>query len=162
MCVHLRYSCRLFYPVTGSNGLIPQYNRCMSVSELESKLEILRIQRDTINTEIAGLHKELRIEADKLKGSDMKTVIFPIVRDFNCIIGDIANEQDFCLFGTEPLTLMPSTTTMWDILVQAGAFESKGQARKNWKGITVLPKGWTELGPIGKAKLHIFIWNPSE
>lgn len=138
----------------------------MSVADLESKLEILRIQRDAVNVEIAALHKELRIEADKVKGSDMKTVVFPIVRDFNCFIGPCATLDDLAsLFPDQPnsrrITWFPKAD-IFDILVKAGVFESKGQARKNWKGITTLPTGWTELGPIGKAKLYIFIWNPED
>jgi hypothetical protein len=136
----------------------------MSVQELESKLEALRIQRDAVSAEIAAIYKELRIETDNIKGSDMKTVIFPIVRDFHCLVGKHWTDQDALSLGLLncPTMLYPDGTTIWEILVDGGAFESKGQARKNWRGITTLPFGWTELGPIGKAKLHIFIWNPEE
>ena len=50
---------------------------------------------------------------------------------------------------------------IFDCLVWLGAFKSKSQARKNWKGPTSIPDGWFECF-VGKRKRHLCIWNPSE
>ena len=49
---------------------------------------------------------------------------------------------------------------MFDILVMAECFSSKGQARKSWtKTGAEIPKGWSEFF-VGKLKKHLAIWNP--
>ena len=48
---------------------------------------------------------------------------------------------------------------MFDLLVMLGAFSSKGQAKKNWKGVKDIPFGWSEF-IIGKLKRQLCIWNP--
>ena len=94
----------------------------------------------------------------------MKDVLFLIVRDFNCAIGPHASWADD-IFGDirgKEKVISFDKADIYDILVQAGAFESKGQARKNWRGIKEIPTGYSEIGPIGKQKLMLFIWNPTE
>lgn len=129
--------------------------------KLEGKLNDLRAERDVINTLIASVHKELKQEAPQIK--NMKTTLFPIVRDFNCTIGDFACNADCeTVFGVhEAYVYHCDKADIYELLVQAGAFDSKGQARKNWQGIKEIPKGYSEIGPIGKQKLMLFIWNPS-
>ena len=50
---------------------------------------------------------------------------------------------------------------IYDLLIIIGAFPSKSQARKNWKGPSYIPTGWNEFW-VAKAKRHLCIWNPSE
>ena len=50
---------------------------------------------------------------------------------------------------------------MYDLLVLIEAFNSKSQARKNWKLTGKdIPEGWSEFF-IGKQKRHLCIWNPT-
>ena len=140
----------------------------MSVIELEEKLSSLRAERDVINTLIASIHKELKQEMPQPK--NMKTVLFPIVRDVNFFaikdknnpvvdgvdVNTIFGDENFFTFDTN------DGVDIYSLLVCAGAFESKGQARKNWQGVKEIPTGYSEIGPIGKGKLMLFIWNPTE
>jgi hypothetical protein len=134
---------------------------------LEQALKECKQGRDKINGFIADIYKEMKQQAPP--PHNMKNVLFPIVRDFNCVVGDNWTMADvFALFGAEhentvkTPTVFNTTDTIYDILVEAGAFESKGQARKNWRGIKEVPTGYSEIGPIGKQKLMLFIWNPTE
>jgi hypothetical protein len=131
----------------------------MSVIELEEKLSSLRAQRDIINIEIAEIHKQLKQEQPQPK--NMKTVLFPIVKDFNVMCGAWKTQDRSLIFGPDSVVAHTKTVDIYDILVESGAFESKGQARKNWTGVKEIPAGWSEIGPIGKQKLMLFIWNPS-
>lgn len=134
--------------------------------KLGISLDLLRDQRDEINGFIADIHKQMKQLAPQ--ASNMKTVLFPIVRDFNVVIDleqDIPESDYHVLFGKEPVRCYndeEKPPTIYDILVDAGCFESKGQARKNWTGVKELPTGYNEIGPIGKQKLMLFIWNPTE
>ena len=139
----------------------------MSVlGELEERLDLLRNKRDQINEEIASIHKDMKQHAPS--PPNMRNVLFPIVRDFNIVIDleqDIPESDYHVLFGKEPVRCYndeEKPPTIYDILVDAGCFESKGQARKNWQGIKEIPTGYSEIGPIGKQKLFLFIWNPTE
>ena len=116
--------------------------------------------RDKINGFIADIHKQMKQEAPQPK--NMKTTLFPIVRDFNVMLGAHWIAEDMLpIFGQQPV-LGLGNNDIYDILVAAGAFESKGQARKNWTGVKEIPVGYSEIGPIGKQKLMLFIWNPTE
>lgn len=58
------------------------------------------------------------------------------------------------LFAGESAVIVKPTTTIWDVLVDAGVFRSKSEARKNWKGPKRIPWGlWDER--VGKMKHHI-------
>lgn len=49
---------------------------------------------------------------------------------------------------------------MFTILTELGIFESKSQARKNWKKSGQdIPNGWSEFN-FSKART-LYIWNPS-
>lgn len=136
------------------------------LQQLEDKLLSLRATRDFASAQIAELIKEMK--QYETSGNKM-TTLFPIVRDFNAIIGQNVEVDDLMpVFGIDPNNHSqvpfgyPNGTDIWSILVDSGAFESKGQARKNWHGIKEIPAGYTEVGPIGKSKLMLFLWNPSE
>ena len=89
--------------------------------------------------------------------------LYPIVRDFHAIVGNHVLDQDLITLGLLncPTMLYKDGTDIFTILVDANCFESKGQARKNWQGIKEIPTGYSEIGPIGKQKLMLFIWNPT-
>lgn len=136
-----------------------------ALESLEIALAQLRIQRDGIDRHIADIHKEMKQHTPS--PINMKNVLFPIVRDFNCVIDQstVCDPYDpivTALFGNETVTFLDCGSTIYDILVVAGCFESKGQARKNWQGIKEIPAGYSEIGPIGKGKVFLFIWNPKE
>jgi len=63
------------------------------------------------------------------------------------------------LFGTEHVQHISPSINMLDILVQAGFFSSKGQARKNWHGERDIPLGFN-VWIIGKHREVLAIWNP--
>lgn len=61
------------------------------------------------------------------------------------------------------------SVTMFDLLVKAGIFPSKGQARNAWPSLKQkfglpgdgeVPEGWTDLEGIGKLKHRISILKP--
>lgn len=56
----------------------------------------------------------------------------------------------------------PRFKDMLDLLIHMGAFPSRSQARKNWKGPIEFPLGFNEFVAIGKLKRSLAIWNPSE
>jgi len=142
-----------------------------TLKTLEDKMLSLRATRDYVANEIAALHKEMK--QYQPQQPNMGKILFPIVRDFNAIIGQNVEVADIMavFFGIDHTPTInqsqipfgyPNGTDIWSILVDSGAFESKGQARKNWQGIKEIPDGYSELGPIGKSKLMLFLWNPSE
>jgi len=132
------------------------------LEELKAIWEELKVAKKALEAQMAQVARDLRgMESNRGLGSGMK-MHFPIVRDFNCMVsGHLAPGDREAIFGNEPVEFF-DRATIFDILVAAGCFPSKNEARKNWRGIQTLPEGYTELGPIGKQKLHIFIWNPSE
>ena len=136
------------------------------VLKMQTQYESLCKQRDVINNSIADTLKLLK--QYQPQPPNMRNVLFSIVRDFNVVIDleqDIPESDYHVLFGKEPVRCYndeEKPPTIYDILVDAGCFESKGQARKNWQGIKEIPTGYSEIGPIGKQKLFLFIWNPTE
>lgn len=84
-------------------------------------------------------------------------MLFPIVRDFNFIIGLNFDTSDrLLIFGDEPVAILEKAD-IFDLLVKSGCFPSKKQAQKNWQGIREIPWGYTEIGPIGKSKVMICV-----
>jgi len=54
-------------------------------------------------------------------------------------------------FGDEPVEYIEDGLDMYDVLVLAGIFSSKGQARKNWTRTDAnIPKGFSDFRNIGK------------
>lgn len=50
---------------------------------------------------------------------------------------------------------------MFDILVRAQCFKSKGEARRNWKRTgKEVPQGFSDFTGIGKFRTRITIWIP--
>ena len=65
------------------------------------------------------------------------------------------------LFGFEKVQYLPIEARMPDVMVQAGIFPSKSQARKNgWD--KDIPWGFSEYEHVGKYHRHIAIWKPSK
>lgn len=64
------------------------------------------------------------------------------------------------LFGDEPPEIIHEGATMADILRAAGVFESKSQARKNYRLSMDIPFGFSEHGPFGKLRRRVFVWYP--
>lgn len=75
----------------------------------------------------------------------------------------LSTKDSELFFQDEPVVLLPTTSTMLDILVSLGIFPSKGQAKKNgWEGEKAkIPPGFSEH-VIGKLKHRITILNPTE
>lgn len=65
-------------------------------------------------------------------------------------------EDDIRLFGLTDPKRLPESATMFDVLVAAGIFKSKGDARKNWKGDSAIPSGLSSF-EVGKMKKEIWI-----
>lgn len=55
-----------------------------------------------------------------------------------------------------PMHFIPANATMLDVLVIAGIFRSKTEARKNWKGPLEIPNGFSQR-LVGKLKAQITI-----
>jgi hypothetical protein len=127
---------------------------------MEAQYERLCKERDVICHAIADTLKLLKQYQPAPR--NMKNVTFSIVKDFNCSIGPNVSSTDlFDIFIAESVNHFEKAD-IYEILVTAGCFESKGQARKNWQGIKEIPTGYSEFGPVGKSKVHFFIWYPSE
>jgi hypothetical protein len=126
-------------------------------------LESLREQRNKIMDEIAIVASEINaLEAgSQNRAKQLSNSNFRIVKDFNFTIGPFITDEDHKLFNGEHIDHFISSITIYDLLVHAGLFTSKNEARKNWKGITTIPSGWTEISSIGKGKVSFFIFNPS-
>jgi len=72
-------------------------------------------------------------------------------------------ESLFDLDETETVQIVPSTFDVFDMLVDAGLFRSKSEARKNWKRTGKdVPEGFTDIKNIGKLHNRLTIWNPKE
>jgi hypothetical protein len=48
---------------------------------------------------------------------------------------------------------------MYDALILLGVFNSRSQARKNWKGTREFPPGFTHFS-VGKLRTQFWVWNP--
>ena len=61
----------------------------------------------------------------------------------------------------EPVEVLdPGGLDMYDLLVRLGAFESRSQARKNWRLTGAdIPPGFNHW-VIGKMKKELCVWNP--
>lgn len=87
--------------------------------------------------------------------------------EFNFIIENGNNEADdaklFNLMNgaSVPFSIVSADTDIFDLLVRIEAFPSKGQARKNWNGVKVIPPGFSII-KVGKNRnmKWLFIWNP--
>lgn len=64
------------------------------------------------------------------------------------------------IFEDDVATTLPRGATMADVLVLAGVFPSKTQARKNWKGDNEIPEGLNKFHNVGKRRITIFVHKP--
>ena len=91
-------------------------------------------------------------------------------QEFNFVITNENLEDNFptdnlieTLFDGESFIPVTTGADMFDILVMAGLFRSKSEARKNWKRTGKdVPEGFTDIERIGKLKHRLTIWNPKE
>lgn len=85
-------------------------------------------------------------------------------REFVFLIKDNSNNKpndlDMLVENESEITWLESGTTFWDVLVIAGIYPSKSRARKDgWD--KDLPSGFYDA-EIGKKRIRITIWNPTE
>ena len=102
------------------------------------------------------LRDKINPPVEKQDNKKLMAKQFSIVRDFNVLIGLHALKGDGLLFFGDDNPHWFEWVDVFDLLVQAGCFTSKNEARKNWKGIQKIPEGYFEIGPIGKSKVMIF------
>jgi len=130
------------------------------VTELNLIFAGLLQERKALDLELHKVATKLRSLESNQRSGVVGKMMFPIVRDFNCTVGfNVLPGEAEGIIGKVHEHF--DTPDIFSILVAAGCFPSKGEARRNWRGLQIIPEGYTELGPIGKQKLHIFIWNPS-
>ena len=112
-------------------------------------------------------------------GTNMSEVVPP--KDIDVLLDDGEVDVNLeilgALFGPhtrERVVLrLPNDADVFDVLVAAGLFASKGQAKKNWKGRPLtkngvafvtcarsIPFGMSYLGPVGKNGHDLTIWRP--
>lgn len=63
------------------------------------------------------------------------------VTDLSVLVGELAPDMVRAIFGPQEPIRVPADTGMAEVLVRAGAFPSRGQARKNWRGPRDVPIG---------------------
>ena len=61
--------------------------------------------------------------------------------DASVLVGELEPELVRAIFGPQVPVRAPGDAGMVDVLVRAGAFPSRGQARKNWRGPLEVPIG---------------------
>lgn len=63
-------------------------------------------------------------------------------------------------FGDEDVLFVDTGLDMFDVLVMCGFFQSKSEARRNWKRTEQsIPDGFTDIEGIGKLKRRLTIFN---
>ena len=80
--------------------------------------------------------------------------------DKNYIVnnGNLRGDERELFFPGEEVAVISEEVDMWDILVFAGIFRSRTQARKNWKRTErQVPNGFWIFDRIGKARHCISI-----
>jgi hypothetical protein len=87
------------------------------------------------------------------------------VGDLNIIVNGpylLSGDRELLFPEDEVVNTVSEQTNMFDLLVALGAFESKSQARKQWKKTGIeIPAGWSSFR-VGKMKRELCIWNPDE
>ena len=81
--------------------------------------------------------------------------------DIELLFGKNCSSCSGCVYCRDEEVKRIKNISIFDLLVELGAFISKGQARKNWKGPSKIPDGWSEF-IVGKLKRKLCIWNPKE
>jgi hypothetical protein len=86
------------------------------------------------------------------------------------VVNQNFKEEDIKLFFDEPdknwdgkVFRLTTENDMFDVLVLAGIFKSKSDAKRNWKKTgKEIPAGFSDFIGVGKLRHSIFIWNPIE
>ena len=66
------------------------------------------------------------------------------------------------VFRSAKWTVLPRETPLLEILVKAGLFKSRNEARKNWRRSWVLGEGMNSFEHLGKCHKNLFIFKLSE
>jgi hypothetical protein len=83
--------------------------------------------------------------------------------DKNFVVINKYYDQDLLVlfFGGEDVSAVDQNTDMYDVLVMAGIFSSKSQARKNWTRTGKdIPAGFNHFEKIGRLHHSVCVWNP--
>jgi hypothetical protein len=70
------------------------------------------------------------------------------------------NDREMLFPENEEVRVIDLNIDIFDLLVDLGAFQSKGQAKKNFS-VKKIPEGWSEFY-VGKLRRHLCIWNPTK
>ncbi|MCI0564306.1 MAG: hypothetical protein MN733_38015 [Nitrososphaera sp.] len=83
--------------------------------------------------------------------------------EFNVLIEhpNFSERDRRLIFEDDAAVVFPRTATMLDVLVAAGVFPSKSQARKNWNQVDI-PEGLNRFEGVGKRRLTIFVHKPPD
>jgi hypothetical protein len=87
------------------------------------------------------------------------------MNEFNFVVLNefVRGDEGNLFFGGEPFEfefVLPDAD-MFDLLVKAGCFSSKGQARKNWMRTgPKIPDGFSDFTGIGKLKKRVTVLKP--
>lgn len=71
--------------------------------------------------------------------------------------------DDILFFDGEEVCFIDDNKDMYDILVMAGLFKSKNQAKNNWTRTgKEIPKGFNDYMNIGKLNKRLTVFNPCQ
>ena len=90
--------------------------------------------------------------------------------DVNVVVKNKAYDKELLpiLFGdankiiSEPILEVSDKDTMYDIVVKAGLYPSKSEARRKWITGKEVPPGFHDYQNIGKLHNRLTLWNPIE
>lgn len=84
-------------------------------------------------------------------------------RELNVVVRNqfFVGDEDIVFFDGEPVWLAHENVDMFDLLLALGVFPSKSQARKNWKGPSTIPDGFSRFEKIGHLRKSLFILKPT-
>ncbi len=81
--------------------------------------------------------------------------------DFIVDNGNLRGDEQYLFFQGDEVEFVPVGTTLFDLLVRAGVFKSKSQARKNWKKGKLL-SGFNYFHRLGKKRVTLCVLDASE
>lgn len=82
------------------------------------------------------------------------------VKDPNSVRVLTENEVQLHCGNLEYKFSLDESDDVFEILVGVGIFKSKGDAKKNWKGIKKLTTSLTIINDIGAKRQHLVIYKP--
>ena len=82
--------------------------------------------------------------------------------DYNVLVNKhLRGDEETLFFDGEVVNKVPAETTLLDIVVAAGVFPSKAQARRcGW--VREIPDGFSRFERIGKRRVNITIFKPTK